>query len=109
MYRATAASIERGANGVIGIEDVLFLMRKNPIKVQRFFKYFKAKDLSSQVVISQQGGHSFITDTNKRARRCRWEDFSRISNYSITPTRLVGGPYGPLLTRSGFLVKDAFF
>jgi len=71
VYRATDASMVRGANGVIGIEDVLFLMRKNPIKVQRFVKYFKAKDLSSQVVISQQGGHSFITDTNKRARRCR--------------------------------------
>ena len=79
MYRATDASMVRGANGVIGIEDVLFLMRKNPIKVQRFVKYFKAKDLSSQVVVSQQGGHTFITDTNKRARRCRWEDFSHIS------------------------------
>ena len=59
----------RGANGVVGIEDILFLLRKSPVKVQRFVKYFKIKDMSSQAVAIQQ---NVITDANKRAKRCRY-------------------------------------
>jgi len=68
VYRATEASVARGANGVVGIEDILFLLRKSPVKVQRFVKYFKIKDMSSQAVAIQQ---NVITDANKRAKRCR--------------------------------------
>ena len=42
LLRAVDASHLRGANGLVSIEDVLFLLRKSPVKVQRFVKYFKA-------------------------------------------------------------------
>jgi len=72
LLRATEASHLRGGNGVVGIEDVLFLLRKNPVKVQRFVKYFKVKDMAlvSQIVVGG-GGQQSVVGENKRAKRCR--------------------------------------
>ena len=58
LLRALDASHLRANEGVVGIEEVLFLLRKNPVKVQRFVKYFKIKDMAQSM-------------DNKRAKRCR--------------------------------------
>jgi len=69
LLRATDASHLRGGNGVVGIEEVLFLLRKNPVKVQRFVKYFKVKDLALASI--QQNNGAAAPLENKRAKRCR--------------------------------------
>ncbi len=42
-----------GAAAKIGLEELLFLMRRNPVKVQRLVKYLHVKDLAAAADLAQ--------------------------------------------------------
>lgn len=48
LFQASDVALRRGASTVT-MEDLLFLMRRSPIKLQRLVKYLAVKDLSSSL------------------------------------------------------------
>lgn len=68
LCRAAECARKR-SSATIGLEDILFLMRKSPLKVQRFIKYLSVKDTASSTIASTSGK---VTDMegNRRVKRC---------------------------------------
>ena len=66
LYRATLTAERRGSPA-IAMEDLVFLMRSSPIKVQRLLKYLAVKDMAASVAGDRADG---IVAT-KRVRRCK--------------------------------------
>lgn len=75
LTRCSEVAETRGATA-IGIEDVLFLMRHSPVKIQRLVQYMSVMEVVSSVKNSS-GANGEPTDgvspfeTGKRVRRCR--------------------------------------
>jgi len=54
IYLATGVAQERNSK-ILSIEDILYLMRKSPIKIQRLIKYLKAKDQGLELSLLEKG------------------------------------------------------
>lgn len=55
---------------ILIIEDILFLMRKSPLKIQRLIKYLKSKDKSAELTLMEKG--DVLTDKRPNStQRCR--------------------------------------
>ena len=75
ISRAIKTSYQRGANGTVGVEDIAFLLRKNPLKVQSLYRHLSIKDMAGNATIagaptSDIYGPISATD-NRRAKRCK--------------------------------------
>jgi len=69
LHLATAVAAQRNSKILI-IEDILYLMRKSPVKIQRLVKYLKAKDKVFEMSLLEKGE----ANTDKRmsnTKRCR--------------------------------------
>jgi transcription initiation protein SPT3 len=54
LHLATAVAAQRNSDILI-VEDILFLMRKNPIKIQRLIRYLRAKDKVNELSMLEKG------------------------------------------------------
>jgi len=54
LHLATAVAAQRNSDILI-VEDILFLMRKNPIKIQRLIRYLRAKDKYNEINLLEKG------------------------------------------------------
>ena len=52
ISRAIKTSYQRGANGTVGVEDIAFLLRKNPLKVQSLYRHLSIKDMAGNATIA---------------------------------------------------------
>ena len=75
LTRSIEISYQRGANGTVGVEDIAFMMRKNPVKIQRLYRHLSIKDMAGNAAV----GGAPTTDIygvlnatdNRRAKRCK--------------------------------------
>eukprot|EP00088_Acartia_fossae_P022257 TRINITY_DN234_c0_g2_i1.p1 TRINITY_DN234_c0_g2~~TRINITY_DN234_c0_g2_i1.p1 ORF type:complete len:325 (-),score=60.40 TRINITY_DN234_c0_g2_i1:475-1449(-) len=54
LHLATTVAAQRNSEILI-VEDILFLMRKNPIKIQRLIRYLRAKDKVHEINMLEKG------------------------------------------------------
>ncbi len=78
---AAGAAAPADAPVVVSLEDLLFLMRRSPIKVQRLLRYLSIKDSSASLQSVVPGGgngntggsgeQQHLPESGRRAKRCR--------------------------------------
>ena len=75
LTRAIEVSYQRGAHGTVGVEDIAFLMRKNPLKVQSLYRHLSIKDMAGNANISGPPSSDIYgiinPSDNRRAKRCK--------------------------------------
>lgn len=76
LTRAYEVAKERktGNNVIVNMEDIIFLMRKSPVKIQRLFKYLSIRDTMSQMSTQNNSEESAVALSgggDKRVKRCR--------------------------------------
>jgi len=54
LHLATTVAAQRNSEILI-VEDILFLMRKNPIKIQRLIHFLRAKDKAHEIEVLEKG------------------------------------------------------
>ena len=69
LTRAIETSHQRGAGGTVGIEDIAFLMRKHPVKIQNLVRHLTIKDMANNTAIT--GSEALNANENRRAKRCK--------------------------------------
>ena len=52
LTKAIEVSYQRGSHGTVGVEDIAFLMRKNPLKVQSLYRHLSIKDMAGNVNVT---------------------------------------------------------
>ena len=75
LTRCIEVSYQRGASGTVGVEDIAFLMRKSPVKVQNLVRHLSVKDMANNSTVGGAPGSDIYgvlngTD-NRRAKRCK--------------------------------------
>lgn len=77
LTQAIETSHMRGTGGTVGVEDVAFLMRKHPTKVQNLVRHLTIKDMAGNTNIGANSAdvYGMLNGTgeqvNKRAKRCK--------------------------------------
>ncbi len=66
-----ARRLTTSAAVVVSLEDLVFLMRRSPVKVQRLVKYLSIRDASSVLQSVVPGGGDHLGESGRRAKRCR--------------------------------------
>ena len=77
LFRASSVAVRRGSTHIT-LEDLVFLMRRNPVKVQRLIRYLGIKDTAASVNVASNpvdgGGNDSVGgggNKTNRARRCK--------------------------------------
>ena len=75
LTKAIEISYQRGSHGTVGVEDIAFLMRKNPLKVQSLYRHLSIKDMAGNANITGAPSsdiYGIINQSdNRRAKRCK--------------------------------------
>ena len=75
LTKAIEISYQRGADGTVGVEDIAFLMRKNPIKVQNLYRHLTIKDMAGNATVGGAPTSDIYgvlnASDNRRAKRCK--------------------------------------
>ena len=75
LTKAIEVSYQRGSHGTVGVEDIAFLMRKNPLKVQSLYRHLSIKDMAGNVNVTGAPSsdiYGIINQSdNRRAKRCK--------------------------------------
>lgn len=72
LFLASDVAQRRGAK-MVSLEDIVFLMRKSPVKLQRLVKYLNIRDLSMNLLnnSSMVASAAAADQPSKRVKRCR--------------------------------------
>lgn len=70
LFRASDVAQRRSAK-MVSLEDVLFLMRKSPVKIQRLIKYLNIRDVSTNLLSATSTDQSVLNQPSKRVKRCK--------------------------------------
>jgi transcription initiation protein SPT3 len=71
LYRAHEVAVRRSSK-MISLEDVLFVLRKSPIRIQRLIKYLSVKDTATTLQQQTQGAVASPTpEPRSRVKRCK--------------------------------------
>eukprot|EP00096_Caligus_rogercresseyi_P000733 TRINITY_DN11240_c0_g1_i1.p1 TRINITY_DN11240_c0_g1~~TRINITY_DN11240_c0_g1_i1.p1 ORF type:complete len:299 (-),score=85.89 TRINITY_DN11240_c0_g1_i1:146-1042(-) len=103
LRKALDVQVQRESS-LIGVEELLFTLRKSPIRIQRLLKYLSVRDTVSSLTDESPGG-----EDSKRMKKCR-EFLEKLdtdgSLLDALDQRLVDDVRASRLSRLDFLSRD---